>query len=384
MPATQLNYFSLLIPIFLMAIALCLFVLSSQKRLPSYMQWFSVAIFASVFVQVLQTVVVPADIYRWAMLICLIFFISVLCTAHAVYLRLGIQTRWPFVFASLFLAEIALAYFCFIQPNLDGRLSIVAITSVLLCCNNITALIRSNSSHFLDTLLKCSFYGMIAAIVLRAVYMVALYNQVQWLAQTDLIWAMTQFLMLLFAIVMVTIFISCSIQDTLIRLSKERNLDPLTGLMNRRAFDEKIELLKQDPVLKNHAMILCDIDHFKQVNDVYGHEMGDLALKHVANIMNKAVRKYDEVARIGGEEFLILLHDVDEDFTLRVAERIRSTIESTPLSKDHQTVYMTVSFGVSFFRDYAYLNQAMQTSDILLYQAKKMGRNRVQWQLQSH
>lgn len=379
----QVNYFSLLIPIFLMVIAGILFVLAFLNKISNYMKWFAAAIFVSVCVQILQTIILPTDIYRFAPLNCFLFFISVLCTAHAVYLRLGIATHWRFVLTTLVISELILTYYCWVEPNLDVRLSIVAICSVLLCCNNLVDLVQSKSSHFLDTLLKISLYGMIFAIVLRAVYMVLIYNQISWIEQRDLIWALTQFLMLFFAIVMITIFISCSIQDTLIRLSRERNLDPLTGLINRRALDEHIERLKLENGHKQHAIILCDIDHFKRVNDQYGHAVGDAALKHIAQMMNKAVRKSDEIARIGGEEFLILLHDVHEGFALTVAERIRTVVEMTPLQIEQQNIYMTVSFGVSFFNHYDDIAQAKQNADLLLYQAKKFGRNKVQWQLQS-
>ena len=380
----QLNHFSLLIPIFLMAITVCLLIFSFYKKLAKYMQWFAVAIFASVLVQLLQTIIAPDDIYRWAIFTCLIFFISVLCTANSVYLRLGIQTRWRYVIFTLIVAECCLAYFCFVKQSLDARLSIVAITSVLLCCNNITGLIKAHSSHFLDSLLKYSFYGMILAIVLRAILMIAIYNQVSWLENKDFIWASTQFLMLFFAVLLITIFVSCSIQDTLIRLSRERNLDPLTGVLNRRALEEHVALLKtHDAHEKINALILCDIDHFKQINDAYGHHIGDSALKHVSNLMNKAIRKSDEIARIGGEEFLILLHDVDHDFAIMTAERIRNTIASTPLKVNDEYLEMTVSFGVSFFEHYNDYNQAFEESDALLYQAKRRGRNKVQWRLQS-
>ena len=377
----QVNYFTLLIPLFLSVIAVVLFVLALLNKISTYMKWIAAAIFVSVCVQILQTILLPDDIYRFAPLNCFLFFISVLCTAHAVYLRLAIPTRWPVVITTILISEAILVYFSFYQPHLEARLSIVAICSVLVCGNNANALVQSRSSHFLDTLLKMSLYGMIFAIVLRALYMVLVYNQISWIEQRDFIWALTQFVMLFFTIVMITIFISCSIQDTLLRLSHERNLDPLTGLINRRALDEHIERLKLDDHPKNHAIILCDIDHFKTINDQYGHAVGDLALKHIAHIMNKAIRKSDEIARIGGEEFLILLHDTDAEFALTVAERIRNIVENTPFRVENQKINMTLSFGVSVFQDYDQLHQAKHTADLLLYQAKKFGRNSVQWQL---
>ncbi|WP_227591269.1 GGDEF domain-containing protein [Acinetobacter shaoyimingii] len=378
----QVNFFSLLIPIFLMATASGLFILSLYKKLPQYMLWLSYAIFASVVVQVIQTIIVPDDIYRWAMFNCLLFFICVACTAHAVYLRLGICTRWSWFGLSILFAECLLAYFCFVEPRLEARLIIVAVTSALICSNNIQQLIHVELHHFLDRLLKYSLYGMVFTIGLRAIYMFSIYSQVSWLANQEFIWASTQFLLLFFAVFMIAIFISCSIQDTIARLSHERNLDPLTGLMNRRAFEERIEILMRQPQQQfKYAVIICDIDHFKKINDQYGHKVGDGALRHVAQIMNKAVRKYDEVARIGGEEFLILLYDVEFDFALTMTERLRLMLESTPF-KDNQTeVRITASFGLCFFEHLEQFQRALHISDQLLYQAKDYGRNNVRYQL---
>lgn len=378
----QVNFFSLLIPIFLMATASGLFILSLSKKLPQYMLWLSFAIFASVVVQVIQTIIVPEDIYRWAMFNCLLFFICVACTAHAVHLRLGIATKWSWIWLSIIIAECLLAYFCFIKPSLEARLMIVAVTSALICSNNIDQLIHVKLKHFLDRLLKYSLYGMVLTIMLRAVYMFSVYSQVSWIANTEFIWASTQFLLLFFALFMIAIFISCSIQDTIARLSHERNLDPLTGLMNRRAFEEHIEILMRQPQQQfKYAVIICDIDHFKKINDQYGHNAGDNALKHVAQIMNKVVRKYDEVARIGGEEFLILLYDVEFDFALNITERLRLMLETTPFKQNETEIEITGSFGLCYFEDLEQFHSALLISDQLLYQAKRVGRNNVRYHL---
>lgn len=378
----HVNYFSLLIPLFLMVMSIGLFTLAFYQKISHYMTWLSVAIFVLVCVQILHTVILPENVYQYAVLTCLLFFIALVCTSHAVYLRLGIATHWPFVICILAFSEVLLAYFAFIQPNLDIRLLIVAITSLLLCCNNLSGLVRSKSLHLLDTLLKTSLYGIVMVILFRALYMQSMFNQFSWLEQRDFIWAITQFLMLFFVMVMITIFISCSIQDTLIRLSTERNLDPLTGLMNRRAFDEYVDKQQSQPKFKQHAIILCDIDHFKKVNDQYGHSVGDAALKHIAEILSKTVHKSDEIARIGGEEFLIFLPDADPSFAVSIAEQIRSTVANSPLFYQTRYIDLTLSAGVSFFSDFADFPQAQQQADLLLYQAKKRGRNQIQWQLQ--
>ena len=176
------------------------------------------------------------------------------------------------------------------------------------------------------------------------------------------------------------LFTGCALQDQIRKLRIERNIDPLTGLLNRRALNERINALNDSSTIKN-ALLLCDLDYFKKINDTYGHPIGDEALKHVSAIMSKSIRPYDEISRIGGEEFVIVLKDVNHDMALNIGERIRKAIEAQPLIINEQTIPITVSIGMDFFDNRIQFDHTMEAADLLLYQAKKMGRNQIQWQL---
>ena len=165
--------------------------------------------------------------------------------------------------------------------------------------------------------------------------------------------------------------------DALIdRLSDAARTDPLTGLLNRRGFDEALdlELARAERSSAACSLILCDLDHFKRVNDAYGHPEGDRVLVRFAELLARAKRRIDSVARVGGEEFALVLPDTDEHGAFVSAERMRR------LAREEFAEYrmpLTVSFGVaSYPRHGAEAEGLVAAADQALYAAKQLGRDR--------
>lgn len=160
------------------------------------------------------------------------------------------------------------------------------------------------------------------------------------------------------------------------------NTDPLTRLANRRAFDEAMGQIYATAESANYyALMLVDIDHFKRVNDTFGHPVGDRVLAIVANIMRRSLRSDVFIARTGGEEFAIVLRDVSHETVLAIAERLRTAVESTPLRNQKTgTEYgpITVSVGACMGRQADNADELYQKVDMALYTAKAAGRNRVE------
>ncbi|MES2951116.1 MAG: GGDEF domain-containing protein [Pseudomonadota bacterium] len=158
--------------------------------------------------------------------------------------------------------------------------------------------------------------------------------------------------------------------------------DPLTGLGNRRHFrsvqERTIDGVARsgDPAL----LLMLDIDHFKKVNDTYGHQAGDQVLQAIGKSIASCVRPMDTVARYGGEEFAVVLPNCHPSFGVTVAERIRSTIEALVISiSPTLTIRVTVSVGGAYAPEWVRSTAALWTerADVQLYRAKKEGRNRV-------
>lgn len=156
------------------------------------------------------------------------------------------------------------------------------------------------------------------------------------------------------------------------------NIDPLTGLLNRRALMNKATLMIQNARQANTqvGIIIFDIDHFKQVNDTYGHLFGDQVLLNVATTVKTILKDKDAFARLGGEEFVVLLSDASLEQATCVAEEIRAKIESLKFICKQQAVSCTVSLGVvSDFVNEANFEQLIERADKSLYEAKAQGRN---------
>jgi len=158
------------------------------------------------------------------------------------------------------------------------------------------------------------------------------------------------------------------------------SLDPLTGLMNRRSFSASLddELKRMKRTGHAAAVILFDLDHFKALNDRFGHHVGDEVLINVASIAYSELRNpFDRLARWGGEEFIILLHDMSEETARGVCERLRERIAELSLNLDGASVSVTASFGGSLLRPERPFSEALHQADVALYDAKSNGRNRV-------
>lgn len=155
--------------------------------------------------------------------------------------------------------------------------------------------------------------------------------------------------------------------------------DPLTKTHNRTAFNDTLmrEMKRAERCGQNLSIIFVDVDHFKSINDQYGHHCGDLALASVAGWVKDSVRASDIVFRFGGEEFVVLLADTDLEAANIIAERIRSGIESHTLAYGMDVLNITASLGVSAMARHDTLDGIIKRADTAMYQAKKTGRNRV-------
>lgn len=164
---------------------------------------------------------------------------------------------------------------------------------------------------------------------------------------------------------------------TALRESSER--DVLTGLRNRGSFEESMRNLFPRARTEGRplSLVVADIDHFKQVNDIWGHQAGDQAISGFGELIGKMVRGCDTAGRIGGEEFCIAVWNCEIDPACRLAERIRQAFASLKHSSLSDDIRLTASFGVATARDGETYEQLFARADAALYKAKSNGRNRV-------
>ncbi len=158
----------------------------------------------------------------------------------------------------------------------------------------------------------------------------------------------------------------------------EAHRDPLTQISNRTAFDKA--LARETCSYKRHdkafSLMVIDIDHFKQVNDTYGHLAGDTVLKHVAQVIQNTVRRSDEVFRYGGEEFVVILSNTKIEGARFIAERVRMAIKNLVI-KSREQLKITASIGIAATGTTNDVNDTLYHADKALYEAKENGRDKV-------
>ncbi len=171
------------------------------------------------------------------------------------------------------------------------------------------------------------------------------------------------------------------------QINRMATIDSLTGIANRRAYQCGFEAMLDRASRRAGGLhlVLCDIDHFKRINDTYGHPFGDEVLRQVAKLFESVVRAVDLAARTGGEEFAILLEDADEQGAWKVAERLRTLVEELDVRCQGERVPVTISLGIAAFPEHGRsMEKLVSCADQALYQAKRSGRNRtLRWDEQS-
>jgi two-component system, cell cycle response regulator len=164
-----------------------------------------------------------------------------------------------------------------------------------------------------------------------------------------------------------------------VTLEHEALTDGLTGMHNRRYFDDAMnEYLDQfRKIDKPIGLMILDLDHFKKVNDTYGHDVGDEVLRQIARCLQEFTRYHDVVARLGGEEFAVVAPNMSRESLFKLADRIRHAISSLKIKSGNVTLGVTMSIGLAIWDHKETAEELYKRADMQLYQAKRTGRNRV-------
>jgi diguanylate cyclase len=170
-----------------------------------------------------------------------------------------------------------------------------------------------------------------------------------------------------------------TLENELTRTKAENMKDPLTGLLTKKSFAEEIKRIESSYTRINtqYAIIFFDLDHFKKINDTYGHDCGDVVLSTFGKILNKSIRDHDIVGRYGGEEFVAIIHFNLNRELLLFLKRIKTIVTQNSFLYKNQKIRVTFSAGVTIRSSYDTYDNALQKADMLLYQAKENGRNKI-------
>ncbi len=342
-----------------------------------HLLWIAVGYIVSAFPLGAQSLMSNAQLADWAVLTGVFYLGCTWAIARGMAGRYG-GVAHPWLAMGVAAVTLALLYyFSQVSDQLWLRVLIVNAGMLLLQALPVRSILQvATFSNRLERMLWGSYLALVAYAVLRPVLVVALVS-----APGEVELTRSGLWMLMLAVNMVVglgyilLLLACSVREILQTLRNERDHDALTCLLNRRAFLESAERRLQGPRSQGWALLACDVDHFKRVNDSWGHAAGDTVLQIVGQILLQQVRKDDLVARFGGEEFVVLLRCADVLVAAEVAERMRRQLAQTHCAAISGVV--TASFGVSWVFSVQDLPRAIERADALLYQAKNAGRNQV-------
>ncbi|MFG1359113.1 GGDEF domain-containing protein [Xanthobacter pseudotagetidis] len=190
-------------------------------------------------------------------------------------------------------------------------------------------------------------------------------------------WLVLNFSLLISSLLAFLALLGAVVADVIEESRQEGNADPLTSLANRRGFLRRVKAISGDPSRLSMSVVYCDIDHFKSINDTYGHLVGDQVLQQFARLLQSEIRPQDVAARLGGEEFVVLLMDANLSGAHVFAERVRQEVELARFPGLPQQASVTASFGIAQWRPGENLLAVMSRADTLVYEAKRAGRNRI-------
>jgi diguanylate cyclase (GGDEF)-like protein len=364
-------------PLALLVLAAVLIVAWFNQRSQRFLFWQACAYSLTALPLAAQTLIPLEVLTRYALLIGSIYLLGAWCLAKCWADRWCVSTH-PHIALQISIVTLAVVYhFSWVNPFPWARICSFSIGSGLVLLLPILQVrSRVSSLHWLDKLLLwlCIAFTTYTFTRPGLIWLLG-YSDLRSLPKSPY-WLLTLVSILNFALLFSLVMTAIAAKETVDKLRRERDLDALTQLLNRRSFQEYAQQRLADIRLYPMAVLACDIDHFKRINDSWGHKRGDEVLQLVSTTLKDSVRENDLVARFGGEEFVLLLTEISlkdaEAIALRIQRDLRLNNEVLPSGYT-----LTLSFGISALDSNTPLDQALREADRLLYEAKNAGRDRV-------
>ncbi len=373
------QYFVLIVPACAALLGIAMIYCWSRLRDHRYLLWIASGYISTAIPMGIHSLMPNEQLARWTLPLSAMYLYGVWALSHGVALRFGGRAH-PRLAGAIVLVTLGLLfYFSQIDDDLWLRLQILNWGLALLVALPIKSILSGRSRTIpLTTLLRASY---LTALLYAFVRVFALATLIPREMQPELTRSGFWLLMLatnMFISIWVALAILTSTAMSIVQtLDHERSRDPLTRLLNRRAFFEQVKKRLELYGHSGWAVMTCDLDHFKMVNDTWGHVAGDRALKEFGALLARTVRQDDLAARFGGEEFVLLIRSTSLHTAVLVAERLRSSVMNLHIPATAHT--LTASFGVVQLNSNGDINQAIEQADRLLYEAKHAGRNKVVW-----
>ncbi len=360
-----------------------------QRR---YILLFAVAFVAFAMASLSQILWIPEDPGRNAMISAALYTFPILCLIEGVMARLNAQGGGALLFGIAAAVMVLIYYFFYVDRNVVARVYVQNFGYGLMFLVAAVQIARAGPRHGVDRLIFWLFLLFGLHFFPRTLLTMAASHGVEALDphapgfdeaaaraifSRSPFWQVLNFSLLISSVMMALTLLGAVVVDVIDEVRREGAVDVLTGIANRRGFLGRVKAIKADPAEVAMSVIYCDIDHFKRINDTFGHAAGDRVLEQFARLLESEVRPQDVPSRFGGEEFVILLMQANVVGAGQFAERVRQEVELTRFAGLPDHVQVTASFGIAQWRPDEDILEVMHRADRMVYEAKRAGRNRI-------
>lgn len=372
--------FQILTGIILALFALVFAVLYFSVKHQKFSGWVALGYVAALVAYILASMRTPSTPMGLIFASTALFWIFSLAITKAIYVRCN--AIFPIVATSLILvsATASVLWLSFVAPDISTRTLLVNAVAGLLLSLSLWPLWKAGKK-----LIDGALFGVIAIVAATFVIRVVIVNYVLGFALTEQGYAQSTYVWIfqltngIAALSLAMVLMFAAGHDMVLYFHRKSSRDPLTDLLNRRGLEGLFDgrQTRNDGVVYARSIILFDIDHFKQVNDRFGHAAGDKVLQRIAKTATTLCKEYGEVARTGGEEFAILTRWIPVETAQFLAQQICDSFRFIAHPELAANQKVTASFGLAILNDTDSLNDAMSRADKALYLAKRNGRNQV-------
>lgn len=325
--------------------------------------------------QILQ---LPQDVGANAVLSNFFYISSVLAVAEGLLRRSGKRMGIRVDLVLIIVFSLAIWYYFYVDRQLLARIYIQNFGFGLILLTTALRLVHLARGRSIDRALFWVLLLFAVQFFPRTVATVGLNAPDGASLGESLFWQMLQLSLAVLGSGLALVMLTSAMTDVIEDLRRERDIDRLTGVLNRRGFESRVTSHSANASCRV-ALVICDLDHFKQINDTFGHLVGDEVLREFGALLRRYCRKRDLVGRIGGEEFAIFLSDTNEEDAHAFVDRLRLAIREAEFPFPRSARMVTASFGIAVARDEDrnLFDDLLLRADRALYAAKNSGRDRI-------
>lgn len=372
------NYFVLIIPACLLMLGIAFAMGGLMLRNQDFLRWIAVGYILPCVGLTVQSLMTNQQLADWSVITACLYLFGIWAVAQGMAQRTGGSANPRLALLISGITLLLLFYYSQVDENLWMRIIVLNTGIGFIQMLVAKHFFRPISGDLLDRILTISYICIIIYTLVRPAVIAISFSPDDLVElTTSNYWLMMLSASLLLSLWLALLIVAVTVRDMVMEINDERYRDSLTHLLNRRGFFEAAKQFMSGGSTAHYFLLTCDIDHFKQVNDNWGHPAGDKVLQIVSKTISKNVRKGDLVSRFGGEEFVVFLRSMDINDAHKIAERIRQEIAATHYSVIPAQV--TASFGLVSISPGQDLQLALNHADERLYSAKQNGRNQVCW-----